>query len=100
MGEYKRSHSGDRKNFFGFWGYKRSPSRDLKSPEDFSGMGAGKKATMTPATVEPTTSEILYSECMGASKCMSKDKSMDASKSRADNRRNTCNSIDASNIMD
>jgi hypothetical protein len=30
---------------------------------------------------------------------MSKDKSMDASNSRADNRRNTFNSMDASNII-
>jgi hypothetical protein len=37
---------------------------------------------------------------MGASKSMSKDKSMDASNSRVDNRRNTCNSMDASNTMD
>jgi hypothetical protein len=37
---------------------------------------------------------------MGASKIMSKDKSMDAGNSRADNRRNTCNSMDASSIMD
>jgi hypothetical protein len=32
---------------------------------------------------------------MGASKSMAKDKSMDASNSWADNRRNTCNSMDA-----
>jgi hypothetical protein len=39
---------------------------------------------------------------MGAIRSMSKDKSMDASSSnsRADNSRNTCNSMDASNIMD
>ena len=36
---------------------------------------------------------------MGADKSMSKDKSMDASNSRADNRRNTFNGMDASNIM-
>jgi hypothetical protein len=40
------------------------------------------------------------SKCMGASKSMSKDKSMDASNIRADNRRNTFNGMDASNIMD
>ncbi len=36
---------------------------------------------------------------LGASRSMSKDKSMDASNSKADNRRNTFNSMDASNIM-
>ncbi len=80
-------------DFSGIWECKRPPSGDLKSLEDFSGMGAGKKATArtsccnfhnatTPATEEPTTAETLASACMGASKSMSKDKSMDASNSR------------------
>jgi hypothetical protein len=51
---------------------KRLPSRYPKIPEDFSGMGTGKKATArtlccninnapTPATEEPTTSETQAS---------------------------------------
>ncbi len=40
------------------------------------------------------------SKYMGARKSMSKDKSMDATNSRANSRRKTFNSMDASNIMD
>ncbi len=72
-------------------------------------LGTKKKATariscfniyyaMMPATVEPTTAETLLRAWVPAgSKSMGKDKSMDASNSRADNRRNTCNSMKAGN---
>jgi hypothetical protein len=75
---------------------KRLPSRDPKSPEDFSGMGTAKKATARTsccnihnATTPGQRANNLRntSKYMGASKSMSKDKSMEASNSRADNRR-------------
>jgi hypothetical protein len=105
MGECKRSHSGDRKTFPAFGNAKVS----FPGPEESGRLfrqGRGKKATartscsnihnaMTPATVEPTTAETLASAWVPARAWV---KTRAWTPFRAVNRRNTCNSMDASNI--